>query len=93
MKGDQIIKDIATTFNLNYQIGFQEKIYCSSRYGIPNSGFLEIYFMCNRWSVYYYVQTKSTYYVKKSLILLSHIKNKRNRVKQFIAEILYYARD
>lgn len=48
MKGDQIIKDIATTFNLNYQIGFQEKIYCSSRYGIPNNGFLEIYFMRNR---------------------------------------------
>lgn len=34
MKGDQIIKDIATTFNLNYWIGYQNKTYCSCRYTI-----------------------------------------------------------
>lgn len=34
MKGDQIFKDIAITFNLNYRIGYQNKSYCSCRYTV-----------------------------------------------------------
>lgn len=48
MKGDQIIKDISTTFNLKYRIGFQNKTYCSCRYKIIDNKFIEIYFRYNR---------------------------------------------
>lgn len=90
MKGDQIIKDIATTFNLNYWIGYQNKHYCSCRYSIVNNWFIEIFFNYNRWKVCYYTITKDYYRIQKSIILQSYIKNKRSRAKQLIAEILYY---
>lgn len=93
MKGDRIIKDISTTFNLNYWIGFQDKNYCSCRYATTTKWFVEIFFKHNRWRIYYYTQINGVYGVKKSIILQSYIKNKRNRVKQFIAEILYYERN
>ena len=93
MKGDQIFKDIAITFNLNYRIGYQNKSYCSCRYTVIDDWFIELFFRHNRWKMLYYTQINGVYNVKKSIILPSYIKNKRNRVKQFIAEILYYARN